>query len=67
MKNIDKQSLEKAYQLFEKVDIDKIEIGTLEDFNKFIAIYLTNSIVLQVNYGIRISQRAVSDFQIPYI
>lgn len=28
MKNIDKQSLEKAYRLFETGDIDKIEIGT---------------------------------------
>lgn len=28
MKNIDKNSLEKAYRLFESNDIDKIEIGT---------------------------------------
>jgi cell filamentation protein, protein adenylyltransferase len=28
MKNIDKQSLEKAYRLFDSDDIDKIEIGT---------------------------------------
>lgn len=28
MKNIDKQSLEKAYQLFETDDISKIEVGT---------------------------------------
>ena len=30
MKNIDKQSLEKAYKLFESADIDNIEIGTLK-------------------------------------
>ena len=30
MKNIDKKSLEKAYQLFETDDIEKIEIGTTE-------------------------------------
>ena len=29
MKNIDKQSLENAYRLFETDDIDKIEIGTI--------------------------------------
>lgn len=28
MKNIDKESLENAYRLFETNDIDKIEIGT---------------------------------------
>ena len=30
MKNIDKQSLENAYRLFESKDIEKIEIGTLK-------------------------------------
>lgn len=30
MRNIDKLSLEKAYQLFESGDIDKFEIGTLK-------------------------------------
>ena len=30
MKNIDKESLEKAYKLFESCDIDNIEIGTLK-------------------------------------
>lgn len=39
MKNIDRQSLEKAYRLFETGDIDKIEIGTtkgLQDLHKYL-------------------------------
>lgn len=39
MKNIDKKSLEKAYQLFESGDIDKIEIGTskgLQEIHKYL-------------------------------
>jgi cell filamentation protein len=39
MKNIDKQSLEKAYRLFETGDIDKIEIGTtkgLQQIHKYL-------------------------------
>jgi cell filamentation protein len=39
MKNIDGQSLEKAYRLFETGDIDKIEIGTtksLQDLHKYL-------------------------------
>jgi len=39
MKNIDKKSLEKAYQLFESGDINKIEIGTskgLQEIHKYL-------------------------------
>ncbi len=39
LKNIDKQSLENAYRLFETKDIDKIEIGTLkglQDIHKYL-------------------------------
>ena len=39
MKNIEGQSLEKAYRLFETGDIDKIEIGTtksLQDLHKYL-------------------------------
>jgi len=39
MKNIDKQSLKKAYHLFETGDIDKIEIGTtkgLQQIHKYL-------------------------------
>jgi cell filamentation protein len=39
MKNIEKKSLEKAYQLFESGDIDKIEIGTskgLQEIHKYL-------------------------------
>jgi len=34
MKNIDKNSLEKAYSLFESGDIDNIEVGTLHGLNQ---------------------------------
>jgi cell filamentation protein len=43
MKNIDKESLENAYQLFESNDIDKTEIGTTKGL-KQIHSYLFNNL-----------------------
>lgn len=43
MKNIDKQSLENAYLLFETGDIDKIEIGTTKGLQQ-IHLYLFNKL-----------------------
>ena len=43
MKNIDKESLENAYRLFETGDIDKIEIGTVQGL-KQIHKYLFNGL-----------------------
>lgn len=43
MKNIDKESLEKAYRLFETGDIDKIEIGStkgLQQIHKYLFVDL---------------------------
>lgn len=43
MKNIDKQSLEKAFHLFESGAIDKIEVGTTKGLQK-IHLYLFNQL-----------------------
>jgi cell filamentation protein len=43
MKNIDKESLENAYRLFDSNNIDKIEIGTTEGL-KEIHHYLFNGL-----------------------
>ena len=48
MKNIDKDSLENAYRLFESGTIEKLEIGQPKFCRRFINIYSMDCMILQV-------------------
>jgi cell filamentation protein len=63
MKNIDKNSLENAFRLFESNDINKIEIGTTKGL-KEIHFYLFNGLY---NFAGEIFLKAVLDLQMHFI
>jgi len=50
MKDIDKKSLESAYQLYETGNINKVEIGTTKGLQKYTNIYLMDCMILLDKY-----------------
>jgi len=59
MKNIDNDSLENAYRLFESGTIEKLEIGQPKVCKRFINIYLMDYMNLQEKFELKIFPKAV--------
>lgn len=63
MKNIDKQSIEKAFKLFDSGDIDYIEIGTTKGLHTSICTFSKDFMILPEKSGPTTSRKAVFDLQ----
>ncbi len=67
MKSVDENSLENAYRLFDSGYINKIEIGTVKGYKKYIDIYLKDYMILLEKLGKRIFQKVIFALLIFYI
>ena len=68
MKQIDEKSLQKAFQLFESGDIERMEIGTtkgLQQIHKYI--FSADCMILQERFETKIFPKEVSVLPMLYI